>query len=97
MYRRAWNGRMRRTMSRLSFSASTPAPAAAASTKSAGDGRPLPTTMHAVTRSAQVASTLSSIAFVSHRSEFSDLIQSSFRPRDTYAPGRTSWNRSPVW
>lgn len=34
---------------------------------------------------------------VSHRRLFSDLIQSSSRPRKTYKPGDASWNKSPVW
>lgn len=85
----------------------------AGSMKSAGEGRPVPTTMHSDSRSLQVARTLSSIDLrrcqggvyeahvryahlVSIRRLFSDLIQSSLRPRKVYAPGATSAKRSPV-
>lgn len=94
-YRLEWNWRVLRMMSFLSLLWSRLS--SAGSTNITGDGRPLPTTMHSPIRPWHRVRALSSIALVSHRRLVSDLIQSSSRPRETYHPGRTCWNKSPVW
>ena len=58
-YRRLWNARVLRMISLFSFFSSTPVPG---STKSAGDGLPVPTTMQSPISSPHVARTFSSMA-----------------------------------